>query len=156
MRITSWVKLLVLIATFSLSACATLDRFVEKPRVTITNIEILPSNGLQPRFAIDLNIINTNAVGIPLSGLAYDISLNGHELFTGATSEVSEIPAYTEVPLRVEVGANLFESAAFLASLLSGSVDAVDYAINAKLKVGGITRPFSISEKGNVSLSSSQ
>lgn len=140
------------LALVVLSGCATLDRFVDPPRVSVTNIEVLPSQGLQPRFAVYLNILNSNPVSIPISGIAYDISLNGYEVFSGATSDVPSIPAYEEVPLRVEVGANLLQSIGFMTSLMNGQFETLDYAIESKISVSGITRAFTVTEVGQVEI----
>lgn len=146
------MQLFTLIIAMSLASCATLDRFVEPPRVSVTNIEVLPAQGFQPRFAIYLNIVNPNPLPIPVTGLAYEINLNGYEVFNGATSEVPSIPAYEEVPLRVEVGTNLLQSVGFISGLINGQFETLDYSIDSQIKVSGITRPFAVSESGQVSL----
>lgn len=149
------MRLCILLISFGLGSCATLDRFVDPPSVSITNIEVLPSQGFQPRFAVYLNIVNPNPLPIPVTGLAYEINLNGYEVFNGATSDVPSIPAYEEVPLRVEVGANLLQSVGFISGLINGSFDTLDYSIDSQIKVSGITRPFAVSESGQVPLTSS-
>lgn len=147
-------KIISLVLVFCVSGCATLDRFVDSPVVSIANIEMLPTQGLQPRFAVDLNILNPNPVAIPITGMAYEISLNGYDLFSGATSDVPRLPAYEEVPLRVEVGANVLQSFGLIMGLLNGEHTKLDYVIETELKVSGILRPFTLVEKGVVDLNS--
>ena len=144
-------RLFMVFVALVLSSCATLDRFVDPPRVTVTNIEVLPMQGMEPRFAVTLNILNSNPVSIPITGLAYDINLNGYEVFSGVTTDVPTIPAYKEVPLRVELGTNLLQSIGFVTSLMREQFDTLDYSIDSKISVAGITRAFSVSESGQVS-----
>ena len=141
---------------FLLNACSTLSEFVEPPKVSITNIEVLPNGGLSPRFAVSLNILNQNPVALPISGLAYDINLNGFEVFNGATSDIPSIPAYGEVPLTVEVGTNLLQSIGFITSMLNGSLSTVNYEIDSDVSVSGFSKKFSVSESGQVPLTRSK
>jgi len=146
------LRIFAMCALLALSACSTLSQFVEPPKVSITNIAVLPNGGLSPRFAISMNILNQNPVALPITGLAYDINLNGYEVFTGATSDVPSIPAYGEVPLTVEVGTNLLQSIGFITTLLNGSLSTVNYEIDSDVSVSGFARKFSVSESGEVPL----
>lgn len=136
-----------------LAGCETLESFLEAPKVSLTNVEVLPMQGLQPRFALYLNIENPNPISIPLSALAYQISLDGYNLFNGSTSELPSIPAGGESPLRLELSLNLLESASVVANMLRGSQPTMDYAIDSQVTVSGISRPFHVSETGVVELS---
>jgi len=145
-------SLIVSLSLLVLSACSTLTEFATPPKVSITNIELLPGNFLSPRFAISLQVKNPNPVPLPIKGLAYDINLNGLEVFNGVTNEVPLIPAYGEIPLKIELGANLIQATQFVLSLRSGNVKTLDYSINTDVSVSGISKPFAVSESGKVDL----
>jgi LEA14-like dessication related protein len=144
------LRLLVAFVLLGLASCASLNGIVSPPKISISGIELLPTNNLQPKFAVHLNILNQNAVAIPVTGLSYNISLNGSEVFSGATSNVPVLPAYEEVPVRLEVSANLLQSISFINGLMKGSFSALDYSIDAKVKVSGVITPFHIVEAGRV------
>lgn len=143
-------SLLFFVLIVGISGCANLDQFLRPPSVTVTKVEMLPFQGLQPRFAISLNVVNPNPISIPITGLAYQISLNGHPVFSGATSDVPTIPSYEEVAMEIEVGTNLVESIGFVSSLLGGEFDRLEYQIDSDINVRGIPRPFQVSESGEV------
>lgn len=146
------IKIFVLIMLISLSGCATLDRFIDPPRLTISGIEVLPTQGFQPRFAVHLNILNPNPIAIPIAGMSYEISLNNYELFNGATSDLSSIPAYEEASVRLELGVDVLRSVGFISELLNGDVQSVNYSIASEIKVSGIFQPISVTETGVVQL----
>ena len=143
-------RVIVVCIVISLGSCALFEGILSSPKVSITNVEVLSSQGFQPKFAVHLNILNPNSVPIPISGFSYVINLNGYELFSGATNDVPIIPAYSDVPVRVEVAANLMQSIGFMTQLLSGTISTLNYTIDAKVKVGGVFMPYDITEQGQV------
>ncbi len=145
-----YLRLLVIFVIVGLTSCANIGSNISPPKVSVVSIELLSVENLRPKFAVHLSVLNQNAVSIPISGLAYDISLNGNEVFSGATSDVPTIPAYEEVPVRIEMSANLLKSISFINGLMTGSFTTLNYSIDAKVKVSGIIIPFHITEEGTV------
>lgn len=146
--------LLCCIFMVGLLGCSSLSQFINPPNVSITRVEMLPLQDFQPRFAVYLNVVNPNPIAIPVTGIAYQISLNGHSVFNGATSDVPTIPSYEEISMRLEVGTDLVESFAFVSSLIDGQFNRLEYQIDSDINVRGFARPFQVTEVGEVDFGS--
>ena len=97
--------LLLLTACASLSGLASL----QKPGVTLVNLQMAESTWLEQRFAVDLRVSNPNNVELPISGLNYDLALNGNKLATGGSNEDLTIPALGERVIRLTVSTSTLD-----------------------------------------------
>ena len=69
----------LVLAVFTVTACATLRQDFETPAVNVSAIRPLPSDSLVPRFEIVLHIVNPNRSPLRLQGIAYTLALDGHD-----------------------------------------------------------------------------
>lgn len=98
---------LILLASFLIAGCASLQQSVQKPDVSLAAAEIDISNFFAPRFIFDLKVVNTNPFKLPLERLDYNISVLGVEILTGASDEEISIPAFGETTIRLKADTSL-------------------------------------------------
>ena len=125
----------------------------EAPIVNVTQIRPLASDGLTPKFEIGLHIINPNRTSLKLHGIAYTLSLEGHDLLTGVANELPVIQGYGEGDVTLVATANMLNSLRFLSELMNEEKDTIAYSLNAKLDFGGLAPVVRVQETGEINLS---
>lgn len=135
------------------AGCSMLQSGYEKPVVTITSFEAVPSQNLSPRFQIGLHIINPNRTVLDLVGISYSISLEGHKIMTGVSNQLPRIEPYGEGDVVLNAAVNLFSSIVFFTDLIRDKkTDQLEYSLNAKLDAGSFHPLIRLSKKGILSL----
>jgi LEA14-like dessication related protein len=105
-----------------------------------------------PNFEIGLHVINPNRESLKLRGVAYTVSLDGHELIKGVGNDLPVIESYGEGSFTLTASPNLFAGIRFITELMSGSKESVQYKLEAKLDVGTIQPAIRVSDSGEISL----
>ncbi|WP_421869530.1 LEA type 2 family protein [Motiliproteus sp.] len=144
---------LVVLLGLGLSGCATLQPGFEKPVVNLTSFELLPSNGVAPKFGIGLHVINPNRTPLSLKGLVYNVEIEGHKILTGVANDLPVIAAYGEGDIQLQASANLFNTLRMLSSLVNRPSNSLTYDLNAKLDVGSLLPRVEVNESGKIDLS---
>lgn len=136
-----------------LSSCATLSPNFDKPALNITRISMVPTGNLEARFKIGVRLTNPNALPLPLSGMSFDVALQGFNVISGVTSNLSTLPAYGEKEFEVEASTNLIQSFRLFNQFLNKPMDALDYTFKAKLDLGNTLVPaLRLSDSGKIDL----
>ncbi len=123
----------------------------DDPEIVVQGVRAVPSAGFIPNFVIDLNIVNPNRSPIHLNGVFYTLHLEGHRLFTGATNDLPDIEGFSEGSFSVNANPDLLSGLGLVADLFSRPRNGFEYAIDAKLDVGGFRRNFNVYETGLIS-----
>mgnify|MGYP000383029416 CR=1 FL=1 len=141
------------IAALGLSGCATLDKDHENPKVDVVGISKSETGSSALQFTIQLRIVNPNAEPINLSGLYYELSLEGIEVVTGTAKDLPTIEGYSEEVVSVSAAASLFSSARLIQKLINEPQDMLDYELKAKLGTTSKWMPSTtVVETGEISL----
>ena len=147
-----YVKVIVCLTLFVLMfGCTGLEPGFETPTVGVSSFRILPSTGV-PQFEIGLHIINPNRSALKLAGIVYSVTLEGHKVLTGVTSDLPVIAAYGEGDVILLATADLLNSLGLFASLMQTKQDAFAYVLEAKLDIGSFRPRIHVMEKGEISL----
>jgi LEA14-like dessication related protein len=150
------LKWTLLIAVLFLGACATMSNDFDPPKVDLIGVEPLGSESAEPRFLIVLRVVNPNDKELVIKGIYYEISAEGHELFTGASDQPSVIPAYGENTVTLNAAPSLFGAIGLFRSLITGAekgkMDAINYELYTKISVAGMMVPLRIRHKGKLDL----
>lgn len=147
-----YVKVIVCLTLFvSLFGCTGLEPGFETPTVGVSSFRILPSTGM-PQFEIGLHIVNPNRSALKLAGIVYSVTLEGHKVLTGVTSDLPVIAAYGEGDVILLATADLLNSLGLFASLMQTKQDAFAYVLEAKLDIGSFRPRIHVMEKGEISL----
>jgi LEA14-like dessication related protein len=144
--------LIIVISTLILAGCAGMQPGYEKPTVTISSFRTLPSAGALPSFEIGLRVINPNREALELQGVAYTISLEGHEIIKGVANDLPVIDGYGEGEFVLTASANLFAGIRLIAGLVRSDGDSLEYELEAKLDIGGFRPAIRVKESGEISL----
>lgn len=120
----------------------------DEPQIVVQGVRAVPSSGRIPGFVIDLNIVNPNRTAIDLNGVFYTLHLDGRRLFTGATNELPLIEGFSEGSFSLNANPDLLSAIGLIADLFSRPRGSIEYAIDAKLDVGGFRRSFNVYETG--------
>ena len=154
-----WVNVLarsiiVLSLTWLLAGCAALGIDYQRPELSLVNVRSLGGSGIDQRFSLSFRIDNPNPVSLPVSGIDYQVALNGMRFVTGATDRDFTIAAHGDTVFDVAVEANLLDSARVLLDLFRQRRDRVDYSLDARIHTGlALMRSVDVGRSGTVSLS---
>lgn len=138
--------LVFVLVTLSLSACSTMQ--LQRPQVSLVEFTPRPITGFEAIFDIKLKVLNPNAVALPLSGMTYEIALNGEPLFRGASADLPTIKAYGEEYIQVSVSTSLLSAPKIILNLANKSTRDIHYQFKSKLDLKGMLPGFTIVEEG--------
>ena len=138
-----------------LTACTGLRPGFETPAVTVKSVRALPSTGAFPDFEIVLHVVNPNREALKLAGVAYTVSLEGHDIIKGVGNELPVIEGYGEGDLTLTASADLFAGLSLLRDLIATSGDSINYEFEAKLDPGPLSPSIRVKDVGTVSLNPS-
>ena len=141
---------LSLIGLLGLSACSNVFYQYEEPKVDLIGLQALPAKGLNPGFRITLKITNPNDRPLPISGLYYEVAIEGHDIASGTFNEGLDLPAYGSKIITSDVQASLLGGLNLVGDLISRPRKQIDYALSAKVSISGFNLPMRISRKGTV------
>lgn len=135
------------------SACSQLTPNFEQPSVEVTSIELLPSQGIEARFAIGLRVSNPNRIALNVVGMSYDVSLENIKVIRGVANDVPSIPAYGTEEFKITASSNLLQSLKLLSNFMANPKDKISYSFGAKLDIGSTLLPaLRISDGGEINL----
>ena len=86
-----------------LFACASLHHRLETPTIHIINIEIQDVKSLETIFNVQLRVLNPNDIPIFVKGINCELEINDNHLATGVSNTATEIPAFGNAVLSLEV-----------------------------------------------------
>lgn len=148
------VRTLACFLIVAVSGCATLSPNFETPQIQVLSIKRMPSQGMDQQLVVELNVQNPNAMDLPLKGIAYALLIEGNEVASGVSANVSTIPAYGEAQLSLPVTTNLMGMVRLVTGLMMKGQQNINYELLAKLDVGIALIPkLTISEAGTIPLS---
>jgi LEA14-like dessication related protein len=120
---------MVFLAVLALAACAGFNP-IEKPTVSITNIQMAPVIGFQQKLLVGLQIDNPNGFTINLARLRYTLELQGQSLAGGSLNEAVSLPANGQAQLVVPVEVNLLSGIGVLSKILGSMQSDLDYKLS--------------------------
>lgn len=140
--------------TMLLGSCTGLPTAMQTPYVELSSFRMLPAEGLSPRFAIGIRVVNPNPVGLPLRGMSYEVDIEGHRLLTGVAGDLKTVPAYGESLIEIVAGINLLGGLRLFNDLLADRKrDSVGYSLRARLDAGRFRDLITLEEKGELPVS---
>jgi LEA14-like dessication related protein len=116
-----------------LSSCASLRPDYEEPDLQLTNLQILPLQGLQQRFRLRFRVVNPNNTAFPVDGMNFKLSLRGLKVATGVSDKSFLLEPLSEHTFEVDVSASLVNSGRVLLDILKSKPEELTYEINAKI-----------------------
>lgn len=142
-------RLVLIVVTVLLSACASWYPSYEEPQVNITSFSLAPeSTGVSPTFLIGLQVINPNRNALPLKGMSYSVEVEDQRILSGAEPDLPRVPGYGTAEFTIRATPDLIGSARLINQLLSGQRDKLHYRFIAKFDVGRLLPFITLEEEG--------
>ena len=92
-----------------MSGCAGLGKPIESPRISLSNIQVLESKGLETAFLIHLRVMNPNDMDLDITGVDCDLEINGKPFAYGLSNTQVKIPAFGSETLPVTVYSSVID-----------------------------------------------
>jgi LEA14-like dessication related protein len=80
-------------AAAAAAGCAGFGRTLEKPHISLANIQVLESRGTETVFRVDLRVTNPNDIDLNVRGVDCQIELNEQPFAYGVSNTAVRIPA---------------------------------------------------------------
>jgi len=135
------------------AGCAGFGKALEAPRVSLSNIQVQDSKGLETTFLVHLRVTNPNDVDLDIRGVDCDLEINGKPFAYGISNAQVKVPAFGSETIPVTVYSSVLD----IVKGLFGLQQREDLSYRAKGKVriqgGGLmpsTLPFD--SQGTVSI----
>jgi LEA14-like dessication related protein len=126
----------ILIAAIGLIAgCASLGPKLEPPQWRLVDMKFIDARLLEQRHALTFRIINPNDIDIPVTGMYYEVEIEGEKFASGVSAEPVTIPAYGESEVTVTVSTNLLKSMTRLAEVMNRQPEQIHYRITGHVRV---------------------
>jgi LEA14-like dessication related protein len=145
-------RLIAIIVSILLSACATLHPNFEAPQVSVNSFKVLPDGGLNPTFEIGLRVVNPNSISLNLKGLSYTASIEGNQIVSGVANQLPAVPAYGEEDIKLHAQADLFGGLRLIADLMKKRITPISYTLKVKMDVSTFALPIYITREGNLTI----
>jgi len=104
-----------------ISGCASLSRMEEKPRVDVVNIVPKEMRLMEQTFLMELRIQNPTDRDLEITGLAFDLEINGQSFASGVSNQSLKVERLSTKILEVEAYTGLASILKQLSEAMKGS-----------------------------------
>jgi len=124
-----------LLALLMLAGCAGLGKPLENPRISLANIQVQESKGLETAFLVHLRVMNPNDVDLDIRGVDCDLEINDKPFAYGISNTAVTVPAFGSETLPVTVYSSVID----IIKGLFGLPEREDlrYQLKGKVRLGG-------------------
>jgi LEA14-like dessication related protein len=140
------LPLLVLV----LAGCSALKyQTAEAPRVSLASLGVQELGLVEQRFDVGLRLRNPNDFALPISGVEYQVQLEGESFASGITNDRIELPAMGEQVISLGVTTSLINNLQRLRRWQRSPPDSLPYTVSGRVTLAGvpIRLPFDYSGK---------
>jgi LEA14-like dessication related protein len=134
------VPTLLAAAALLAGGCAMLMKTVERPKVDVRDVALTSVSLRGIEGEVQLDISNPNAVGVPLSGIDWQLAVGGASAVSGHVDVSQTIPAHGVAPVTASLRIDAGQALAVASRVSAG---ARDYTLDARFhfstSVGDLT-----------------
>ena len=134
-----------------LTGCASLSKNMEPPQVTLSNVRVLGVTLLEQQYVLTMRIQNPNDRPLHISGLSFELDINGENFANGVSNQKVTIPGYGQGTLDVTGTSTLAGLLRQLSEL--ERMQELKYGLTGKVKIADIPVPLPFEYEGVVPLS---
>ena len=131
-RIHGMAALALLFPALAAVACATWQRGIEEPEVSLTRVDTEKMGIFEQKLEVGLRIHNPNDFPLEVHGIRFDIELDGEPVARGQDDTRFTVPAEGEHEVDVKARA---QSIAMLRQVVDAGGD-LSYQVDGKLLLG--------------------
>lgn len=110
-------------------SCASAQRGISAPRITVQNLEPLPSLGGQTRFRVQLLVDNMNTDPLRIKGIEFKLRLADQGIIDGSAAVPMTIEALDSKTVTLELGSEILSSLSRLMAFVQGPENTLPYEI---------------------------
>jgi LEA14-like dessication related protein len=118
-----------------IAGCAGLGKPLETPRVSLANIEVQDSKGLETAFLVHLRVTNPNDVDLDIKGVDCDLEINGKPFAYGISNTQVKVPAFGSETIPVTVYSSVLDIIRGLFGLPQR--EDLSYRVKGKVRMAG-------------------
>jgi LEA14-like dessication related protein len=98
-----------LLALGMLAGCAGIGKPLETPRISLANIQVQESKGLETAFLVQLRVMNPNDVDLDIRGVDCDLEINDKPFAYGISNTPVKVPAFGSETLPITVYSSVLD-----------------------------------------------
>jgi LEA14-like dessication related protein len=118
-----------------MSGCAGLGKPIESPRISLSNIQVQESKGLETAFLVHLRVTNPNDMELDIKGLDCDLEINGKPFAYGISNTQVTVPAFGSETIPVTVYSSVLDIIKGLFGLQQR--EDLSYQIKGRVRMAG-------------------
>lgn len=136
------------------AGCASTGAIVEKPSVTLSNVEVAEIGFDSQTFVLDFDVVNPNPFPLPIRSISYGVELDGFRFASGTTLGAFTVPAGSESGFEITVDVDLMRTAPQLMFIVrDGIYRDIPYALEGSFAIDvPLTNPVSFHNEGSIRL----
>ena len=145
--------MLLLVLLLASISCAPLQ-YREAPRVSVADLRLTGVTIFEQNYLVLLRIQNPNRNGIPVSGLSFELELNGEHFASGVSNQQVTVPGLGSEIYAVNTTSNLLSIFRQLSAMQQGKSPTVTYRLQGKIHLAGASLPATLpfDNAGEISL----
>ena len=143
-----------LAAGVMLSGCSLFVPKLERPQLSVVNVEVQKADLWEQRMKVRMRVVNPNDRPIPVKGLTCALEVGGQELAHGVSGASFNVPALGEAEFDMNMTANMAGAIIKLLGKGGDSLgDELDYRITGKISLSeGLLRSIPFEDHGKFKL----
>ncbi len=131
----SILNLIMLLGTvLAVSACANLPT-TEPPAMSVIDVRIEEAAVLEQKYKIKVRVQNPNGHDLVVTGIKYELDLNGEPFLRGVSGLEFTVSRYGEAVTEVSGISTLFSFIRQIEALQAGAVKELRYRLHGKLSI---------------------
>src|SRR5437764_3689150 len=102
----SWaghMRFVVILASLALGGCSLFMHSIERPSAKVRDVKVSAAGFSGLSGQIKLDVSNPNGFGVPLSGIDWQLKINGQRAATGNVQLSRTIPAHGVAPVETSL-----------------------------------------------------
>ena len=144
--------LCLVVAGIWFTGCSTIQHGLERPRINIARITPAEIKVFEQVFDLELRIQNPNDLPLAISGLAFELKLNGKRFATGVSNESMVIDRLSSRVIRVEALTTLWGFIQQVAEYQRTKAPRVVYRLRGNLCVGSPSVKLPFDDSGEIDI----
>lgn len=136
------------------AGCASTGVMIEKPGVSLRNVEVTDIDLDGQTFVLDFDVVNPNPFPLPIRSVSYGVELEGLRLASGETQCAFTVPAGGDSHFAISVDVDLMHTAPQLMFIVrDGIYRDIPYALEGSLAIDvPLAKPVSFRNQGTIRL----
>lgn len=144
-----WPRWLAALLLATLLGCSTTPPAnFDPPQVSLSGLRPLSINGMEARFAVELRVLNPNAIALDIEGLYFEVFVHDSQVLSGASARAANIPAYGEGTVTLETTLGMLRAVTLMRELSEKPGGSLPYTLKTKVSLAQFPFPLRLEDSG--------